>query len=207
MPNANSIVTNVNVHDYFEAQIAASIAHQHVALDPVTVSYLTDLLTNFADPERLFSRTPEGWDIKPLALQYADAVYAEGTKQRNLALKRLGDIALFVAGMFSGSLARKLVDVDYYVSMGGAAYRYLHEMLHGNFTLRAIGTPYGELATNFAALVDVLAEVAEESHLAGKPDILRDYEIWLRTGSTRVLNRLHRHGLQPCRAAGSFTRH
>ncbi len=207
MPHDASIVTNVNVHDYFQAQLAASISHQRISVDPLTLNYLADLLTNFSDSERLFSRTPDGWDVKPLALQYADAVYAEGPNQRNLALKRLGDIALFVAGVFAGSLARKLVDVDYYVAMGSSAYCYLHELRHGSFAPGAGGTPYAELGTKFAAFVDVLAEVAEESNLGRKRDLLRDYEIWLHTGSPRSLQKLQREGLQPCRTAASFTRH
>ncbi|MGH8596763.1 MAG: hypothetical protein ACREXT_08915 [Gammaproteobacteria bacterium] len=205
--NTASIVTNLNVHDYFHAQLAASISHQHVALDPVTVNYLAKMLTSFTDPQQLFSRTPEGWDLKPLAMHYADAVYAEGNNQRKFALQRLGDIALFIAGMFAGSLARKLVDVDYYVAMGSAAYRYLHEIVNNALAHRPIGVPYAELGTKFAALVDVLAEVADEAHLGQRTDVLRDYEIWLRTDSARALDKLRRYGLQPCRTAGSFTRH
>jgi len=37
-------------------------------------------------------------------------------------MQRLGDTALFIAGVFADSLNRKLVDVDYYVAMGGTAY-------------------------------------------------------------------------------------
>jgi hypothetical protein len=206
MSDTTSIVTNLNVHDYFQAQLTASITHQRVTLDPATIRYLADLLSDFTDSERLFSPTPEGPDIKPLALQYADAVYAEGTNQRKFALRRLGDVALFVAGMFAGSLARKLVDVDYYIAMGGSAYRYLHEILDSSFALKTHASPFGELSAKFAALVDVLAEVAEESHLGGRQDVLRDYEIWLRTGSKRALNKLHRSGLQPCTTA-SLARH
>mgnify|MGYP002137355912 CR=1 FL=1 len=37
-------------------------------------------------------------------------------------MRAMGDFSLYIAGFFSDSLKRKLVDVDYYIGMGGAAY-------------------------------------------------------------------------------------
>ncbi|MGD9600262.1 MAG: hypothetical protein AB7O21_03410 [Gammaproteobacteria bacterium] len=207
MPNAPSIVTNVNVQDYFHAQLEASLAHQQVLLDLGTVHYLARLLTEFSNPHQLFERSADGLDLKPLALHYAEAVHAEGARQRNVALKRLGDIALFISGMFAGSLSRKVVNIDYYAAMGGAAYRDLHAQLAASFGEVNAPTPFAELASKFLALIDVLAEVAEESHLGVKPDLLRDYETWLRTGSPRAQLKLRRAGVVPSRAATSLAHH
>ena len=207
MPNSSSIVTNVNIQDYFHAQIEASLAHQQVALGLPTVHYLARLLADFTNPQQLFAQTAQGWELKPLAMHYADAVYAEGAHQRNVALKRLGDIALFISGMFAGSLARKVVAVDYYVAMGGGAYRDLHALLTSHLGDSLTPTPFAELATKFIALIDVLGEVAEESHLGIKHDVLRDYEMWLHTSSPRALRKLNCAGVLPSRAALSFVRH
>jgi hypothetical protein len=207
MPNSTSIMTNVNVQDYFHTQLQASLAHQQVPLGLPTVHYLARLLADFSNPHQLFEQTGQGLELKPLALHYADAVHADGAHQRNVALKRLGDIALFIAGMFAGSLTRKVVSVDYYAAMGGAAYRDLHALLTANFGDALTPTPFAELATKFLALVDVLAEVAEESHLGVKYDVLRDYETWLRTSSPRALRRLHVAGIVPSREATSLARH
>ncbi len=202
-----SIVTNVNIHDYFHAQIESSLSHQHVPLGVSAVDYLTRLLADFSNPHQLFQQTPEGLDFKPLALHYADAVHADGPRQRNLALKRLGDIALFISGMFAGSLARKVVDVDYYAAMGSAAYRDLHGILSTHFGDPAISSPFAELAGKFLVLVDVFAEVAEASHLGSRHDVLRNYEIWLRTDSPRALRKLQCQGIVPARANVSLVRH
>lgn len=207
MKNASSIVIDQSLQDYFHAQVAASLAHQQVDVGHSTLHYLSRLLAEFTDPRQLFSRTDHGWDLKPLAMHYADAVQAEGAQQRNLALKRLGDIALFIAGMFSGSLARKVVDVDYYAAMGGAAYRDLHDFVVARLGTGAQGTPYAELGAKFLSLVDVLAEVAEESHLGARHDLLRDYELWIRTDSPRALSSLHRAGVLPSRESASLARH
>jgi hypothetical protein len=52
----------------------------------------------------------------------ADACEAPSHEARCHALQRLGDVSLFFAGFFSGSFARKLVDIDYHIAMGGRAY-------------------------------------------------------------------------------------
>ena len=38
------------------------------------------------------------------------------------AVLQIGDVSLFTSGFFADSLRGKLVDVDYYVNIGGAAY-------------------------------------------------------------------------------------
>jgi hypothetical protein len=207
MSHTGSVITAGNVHDYFRDQVTTSLHNQHVELQAQTAEYLTNLLAGFTDPRRLFSVTAEGLDLKPLAFHYADAVHAEGSQQRNLALKRLGDVALFIAGIFSGSLNRSLVDVDYYIAMGGTGYRELHDALAQRFDLVPGSDPFGELAAKFALLVDVLAEIADESHLGSNNDVLRLYEVWLRTGSTHALRKLRRRGLQPSVAATSRAQH
>jgi hypothetical protein len=51
--------------------------------------------------------------MKPLALHYADAVNAPSIAERGAALRKLGDIALFISSLFADNLNRKLVDIDY----------------------------------------------------------------------------------------------
>ena len=53
---------------------------------------------------------------------YSDALEEESGEARNQILRRLGDVALFISGVFSRSLKRRVVDVDYYIAMGGGAY-------------------------------------------------------------------------------------
>lgn len=198
------VITTLDARSYFHDCVTGSLVRQHVRVGETTLAYLVNLLLAFMDARQLLSQSEEGLEIRPLAFRYADALQADGVQQRNLALRKLGDVALFVAGMFAGSFTRRLVDVDYYIAMGGAAYRELHEQLEGHF--EAGGGPFGELGAKFPALVDVLAEVSEESHL-GAQDLLRNYEIWLRTGSERALRALERLGVHPSPHAVSLARH
>ena len=48
---------------------------------------------------------------------------------------------------------------------------------------RVLGQVFAELAQKFQPMVDALNEVSETSHRHTDEDILRLYEIWLKTGS------------------------
>jgi hypothetical protein len=52
----------------------------------------------------------------------SDALEAPSAVERERGLQRLGDVSLFIAGFFAHSFARKLIDIDYHIAMGGRAY-------------------------------------------------------------------------------------
>jgi hypothetical protein len=154
----------------------------------VTEFYLVNLLTGFLAKERLFVEQPDGTvTVEPLALILLRAV---GSDRRGRAahLRRLGDTALFVSGFFGDSLARSLVDVDYYISMGERAYGALAESERG-------GNPYEELAGRFPEFVDLFAEIAELSDLHSNRGLVRLYERFLLTRSERVAKQLRDRGV------------
>jgi hypothetical protein len=134
---------------------------------------------------------------------YALALEAQTRRERRLVLQRLGDVALFVAGLFSGMLARRAVDVDYYIAMGGSAYGYLRDMASGRERERSLATVFEQLSTQFVLFVDVLAEVGEQAPGADDRDLLRTYELWMHSGSPRLARRLQERGITPVRVAGA----
>ena len=138
--------------------------------------------------------------LKPLAHMLADASEAPSPQQRDEALRRLGDVSLFIAGFFAQSFARKLVDIDYHIAMGGRAYGTLADNLRGSLRGQAFAAVFLELAQKFQRLVDVLNEVAEMAYTHSDKDILRLYEIWLKTGSPRAFAILQRLGVAPVSA-------
>jgi hypothetical protein len=56
---------------------------------------------------------------------------------------------------------------------------------------------FAELAQKFQRLVDALNDVSEMSHTHTDSDVLRQYEIWLKTGSPRAHGILKRLGSSP----------
>jgi hypothetical protein len=66
---------------------------------------------------------------------------------------------------------------------------------------------FAELAQKFQPLVDALNEVSESAYRHSDKDILRLYEVWLKTGSARCYGILKRLGVDPTRAGGTAFAH
>lgn len=184
--------------EYFRELVEDALEHQRLDAAELTAYYVVNLLCGYVrlgEPS-----TDSAFDEAPLALQLQRALEAGGVQQR-LHLRRLGDASLFVSGFFSDSLKRKLVDVDYYVAMGGYAYGSLSRIDSGSDD--AFAPVFTELADKFVAFVDVLSEVSERSALTSNSDLLRLYERWLRTGSRRNGQLLAERGIVPNASIGT----
>lgn len=196
-----------NLREFFRKSVASAAARQSLELDDHTEYYVVNLLTLYSRSEAVFDRTENGTELKPLARILAEAVDCVDPAERNFALQRVGDLSLFLAGFFGEGMSRKLVDVDYYVQMGGAAYGTLSANVRGTARGRLLGVVFDELARKFIELVDVLAEIRDASREVQHTDILRMYEIWLKTGSRRAARRLREAGIEPNRRFETDTRH
>lgn len=195
----------VSLQEFFKDSIAGAMSKQGLDADDHTAYYVVNLLTLFARSEALFDRTENGTELKPLAKVLADAADSARPEERNFALQRVGDVSLFMAGFFGDGMATRLVDVDYYIYMGGAAYGALSEHVRGSLRGQVFAQVFAELAQKFADFVDVLAELRGEVNQ--DIDILRTYELWLRTGSRRAARELRRVGIEPNEAIDANTRH
>ena len=201
------VVQVQNLADYFRTSIDGVISRQGVDVDPHAAHYVVNLLTLFSRSEEFFEDYGESYGLRPLALMMADAAEARSAAERNYALQRIGDVALFISGFFADGLADKAVDVDYYIYMGGSAYGSLSEEARRTFRGRAFADVYRELAEKFQVLVDVLNEVRDAARGESDRDLLRTYEIWLKTGSQRARNLLADNGIVPISDARLKGRH
>ena len=196
-----------NLQEFFKDSVADAMEKQGVAADDHTAYYVVNLLTLFARSEKLYDRRIDGPGPPPLALLLAEAAAAPDLQARNVVLQRVGDTALFVAGFFQEAFARKLVDVDYYIEVGGAAYGSLSESVRGTIRGRAFRGVFAELAAKFREFVDVLAEIRDSARATDDHDILRLYEVWLKTGSLRAARVLRSLGIEPSPSLDTTTRH
>jgi len=196
-----------NLRDYFRTAIDDVIARQGVKLDPHATCYVVNLMTLYSRSEELYEDDGDTYGVKPLALMLADAADAPSAEKRNQSLQRIGDVALFIAGFFIESLARKAVDVDYYVHMGGSAYGSLSDEIRGSVRGDAFAPVYRELAVKFQLLVDVLNEVKDGARGESDVDIVRNYELWRKTGSRRAGQLLREQGVIPITEGRGARRH
>ena len=191
------VVPVPNLLDYFRASVEGVIADQGVNVKPDATHYVVNLLTLYSRSEDFYDDEGETFGLQPLALMLANANDAPTADQRNSMLQRIGDVALFISGFFSDSLANHAVDLDYYIHMGGGAYGSLSTEVRGTFRGRAFADTYSELAAKFQILVDVLNEVRDRERQESDVDLLRTYSIWHKTGSKRAENLLRQHGVFP----------
>lgn len=195
------VMPSTNVREFFRESLDAALARQQTCADDHTVHYVVNLLTLYTRAEELYADAPDGRRLPPLAVILERALAAETEREREAALQRLGDLALFMAGFFPDALARKPVDVDYYIRMGGAAYGALAERPRAGTALAAI---FAELAGNFARFVDAIGEISDLGRRYTSRDVIRLYELWLATGSRRARARLDALGVPVASAAGGW---
>lgn len=180
--------------EYFHGAVSGAMASLKITASEYAQTYLANLLSKFIHMENLYPKDASGCVEDTLALQLAGALEEEEATKRLERLQQMGDFSLYIAGFFADSLNRKLVDVDYYIGMGGAAYETVARL-----EKRERAQLFAELAKKFPQFVEVLAQVSEESglQLDNDKDLLRAYERWMKTGSERLARQLARAGIVP----------
>src|SRR6201996_2453773 len=191
-----------NLREFFKDALHGALEKRQLSVEDQTEHYVVNLLTLFSRSEALYDKTSEGPRLKPLVVMLSEALEARSTGDRNRGLQRLGDVSLFVAGFFAQSFARKLIDIDYHIAMGGRAYATLADSLSRGRS-RVLGNVFGELADKFQPMVDALNELSESAYTHSDKDILRLYEIWMKTGSRRCYEILKRLGVNPTAGGGT----
>ncbi len=174
--------------EYFKEVVEKVMARQGFRTSELSSFYLVQLLDDFVDLDRRFTQAEVEVDTT-LAELLCGAIASQGDR-RFARLKLTGDVALFVSGFFSDSIARRRLELDYYVRMGGYAYGRAARLSPND-----AASVFHELSAKFGRFVDVLNEVSEESSLTDAAGVLRLYERWLQTGSKRSENRLRQEGI------------
>jgi hypothetical protein len=184
-----------NLIALFHELVRTAMAAQRVESSETTEFYLVRLLEGFARPDRGDLFDP------PLGIDFLQAMQLP-THQRAGKLRRVADTALFVSGVFSDSLERRLVGADYYAALGRAAYGHLSS----DAGRSALAESFEELAGRFPQFVRVLAEISDQELFRRHEDTLRLYKRWLHTRGEREADLLVRRGVIPV-APGQPFRH
>ena len=174
------VTPHSSVSAFFHEVVSDALQRKRVQVSSSAESYLVGLLGEF---------TKTQITSEALSVLYASGATDPGERVRNL--KEVGDTTLYVSGFFGESLSSKLVDTDYYIGLGEAAYRELAAHLH---TSRTVSQVYQELAAKFPRFVDVLAEVRSNVNFVGS-DLVKLYEEWRRTRAEWIERKLRLLGV------------
>jgi len=203
--DAERVLAVANLQEFFRDSLHGALTRARVAVEDQTEHYVVNLLTLFSRSEALYEGAPGAARLKPLVVMLSEALEAPTAGERQRGLQRLGDVSLFVAGFFARSFAARLIDIDYHIAMGECAYGELAHSV-GRGRGRVLGGVFAELAAKFQPLVDALNDISETSYRHSDQDVLRLYELWLKTGSARCYSILERLGVIPTRERGGIAR-
>ncbi len=191
MTEGGGVILSADLEGFFHEQVSDARQSLGIELTDHLEYYLVNLLCDFS--HRASAPLPGD---EPLALLYKRALEAEMLERISL-LKDLGDLSLYVSGFFEEYIERSLVDINYYMSMGGNAYKSLGDLMGRQRSGRSVADVYRELADRFEHLVNVLNRVSDSSRERsnGDAELVKLYERWLETGDPRLHKQLLEKGL------------
>lgn len=174
-----------NSDNFFYDLLSAAVNNQKINISDQVKIYLIKLLSENVIKNDLISKSDT-----PLSIIFHKSMI-EPIKERKMMLKYVGDYSLYVAGYFSESLNRKIIDTGYYISIGGQAFGRLSNLSSSP----EVSTMYGEMFGKFNMLVDVLMEISFETSMTRAQDIIRMYDRWVHTGSPVLERKLIEKGV------------
>lgn len=182
----------VSAQEFFENAISEAMSETGTHTTVQVRTYLTQLLKQYILTENLFDETDSsGRKTRDTLAELYLRAHAVDLPERFELLKKLGDSSLYISGFFSDSLQRKLVDVDYYMEMGGVAYADLA----GVSREQSNGQMFREFSVRFVEFVEVLNVIAQKSQVQNENNILRLFDLYSQTGSQVFREKLLQKGV------------
>ena len=169
--------------EFFGERVDDALKRLKFRPDALAKRYVVNLLERFMFSSHVFERG------ETLAELYLRALSAPKPLRHEM-LKKLGDGSLYISGFFGESLAHKLVDIEYYVDMGGNAFATLATASEGD-----LAGVYSELSAQFGDFVEVLTFISQDVLVKSNGDLLRLYDRYLTTGSRLAQGQLVEKGL------------
>lgn len=188
-----SIAVAPSMAAFFREVVADALRNRKVEATAEATGYLVGILCDYAHPPENLSSTFS----EPLTFLLRDALEAPAP-ERLRRLRSLGDGVLYALGFFGEHLTHRGADRRYIEQVGATAYRHAEAILRSRAGSPAQPPIFGELAAKFERFTAVLGDVAEETIGAMVRDsrsLVKVYERWLRTGSSRLAGELGLHGI------------
>jgi hypothetical protein len=157
--DSQTLTTAGSLEDYFRTAVAHAIEQYDIDGETDTRWYISRLLTDYARSSRFFDEDGTGCALTPLAEYLRRSVEADSDAECRQHLQRLGDVSLFISGLFSGAIARRAVGVDYYLSMGTGAYSSLANAEPRSSRDRALRDIFRDLSINLEDYVTAISTI------------------------------------------------
>jgi len=180
-----------NLFDFFHQAVDTVVSSGSEPVSEDGVYYLSNLLVERGRAsEQVHPETLVDLQIQALEQGGTGAVQS---------WRELGDRALYTSGFFRASLSRQNVSLDYYLSMGSAAYNQLAGAMRWTGAGGGFETIYEELAHQFEICSAVLQRVRDHVRATTHADILDLYEQWINHPDQATASKLAELGVLPMR--------
>ena len=126
----------------WHALVNEAQASTRLILNENTESYLVFLLMRFSQTTQLMESV--------VGLDFLESMNTSGKRQVDL-LRDVGDKSLLLCGLFPGMATRRNIQLDYFISMGQAAYLTVGELQEN-----ALAELYFQLSAQFKTLQQLL---------------------------------------------------
>jgi hypothetical protein len=178
--------------EFFSDKVKQALKQENLSVSDEVEFYLVNILSHFSLSENYHKSTQNGkLEDRALALKLYDATFDEANRISHL--RNLGDTALYRAGVFYESLFNQVVDVDYYINMGGSAYRTLSQLT--TTSPSHVSTLFDELSNQFPKLVEVMHLTTESEAPTNDHDLFRLIDRYNKTGSEKAKELLKEKGI------------
>lgn len=187
------IIDGSRFREYLMEQVKRGISSEGLQVSDFTEFYLVNLLVGFERSDDLYIVKENHLEDEPLALMLARALDGDAATQLK-ELKKIGDKALYLAGLFAEHLERGIISREYYIDMGSTAYGSLSSQLASEKVFREL---YKELSSNFSGLANMLKTFTVAERVQNNLNLLNLYERWLKSGDDKIKRKLIEEGLIP----------
>ena len=184
-----SPITESSLASYFRNRLSHYAQRLRPPPHDDTCWYIGSMLDRFGQSDQLFAYEDGRLTLRPLALLYKDALEANNDRERCLILRQLGDLSLFLGALFPENYARRGIQRDYFIGMGGGAYDYLAENARQNRHI------FSELSRMFGRLLELIANACSRKQTVSATDILSLYQRWRETKDPIVKGQLQALGI------------
>lgn len=164
-----------SLHQFFYRQIQHDF-NNHGLDEPDTIHYISDVLTRFAQTEKLYLLRDN--DNKPLEhlvdMQAArhEALGSEHGRvnrvREHQILRHIGEYSLFMSGLFKQRLESR-GQLDYYIANGSSAFWYCADHEHDGSTRYRL---FRRLYYNFSHIVSALDRIRNSNFCQNPNDNL-----------------------------------
>jgi hypothetical protein len=178
---------------YLYDEVAAAEEKLRIELSPHSKIYILDLLKRLARSDHLFAPLA---DDRPLAAIMLEAMH-KNIFERTRDLRLIGDLSLVFAGLYPEHLTRRLMGVDYFISLGKRSYGLLSETCREYRSRRELAVLYFQLFSEFMCLTEILTEMAGTMHFLDEKDVNKAARRWRHTRIRKYLEILARHKIVP----------